>query len=142
MHIPGPSHFWGMMCYLDCNYGNFISIKKKNMKKLLTILSPIFIGLGLKAQTPVIVRKETTPQIKPQSAGVQVKSQAGDSISRVSIKDPHVKKTTTFKNSAVNDSVTAHEGIKGATIKQAKPVDKTIKFDKNTLPMKETPIKK
>jgi hypothetical protein len=62
------------------------------------------------------------------------------------VKDMHIKKTTgVFKNSTIADSMRAHEGIKGATIKEARVPIKdptSIKFDKTKTPMKEVPVKK
>jgi hypothetical protein len=107
------------------------------MKKLVTILSSLLFMLGLKAQTPVTVKKETAPQVKPTRSLL-------DSASIKPVKDMHIKKTEgIFKNSTIADSMRAHEGIKGATIKQVPIKDpQAIKFDKTQTPMKEVPIKK
>jgi hypothetical protein len=90
------------------------------MKKLVTILSSLLFILGLKAQTPVTVKKETTPQIKPPRPPL-------DSASLKPIKDPGVnKKTAIYKKNAVNDSMKM-SGIKEATIKSATIKYSTIK---------------
>ncbi len=113
------------------------------MKKLFATVSSLLLIMGLKAQTTVTAKKETTPQVKPVTRQVPVVKPG------VTMKEgSHTIKTgTTVADSlkaGIKQTAIKHEGIKQTTIKQTVPVKQQatqIKFDNQVKPHKDAPIK-
>lgn len=114
------------------------------MKKLFTTLSSLLLIMGLKAQTTVTAKKETTPQVKPVTGQTPVVKPG------VAMKEgAHTIKNGTIAGDSlkagIKQTVIKHEGIKQTTIKQTVPVKQQatqIKFDNQAKPHKDAPIRK
>lgn len=80
------------------------------MKKVFTTLSSLLVILGLKAQTPTTIKKETAPQVKPSATTIKpgIEGVKGSATAKYGVGD------------AMKESTIKHEGIKNAAVKDVK----------------------
>jgi hypothetical protein len=110
------------------------------MKKVFTTLSSLLVILGLKAQTPTTIKKETAPQVKPSATTIKpgiegVKGAAtakygmGDSMKESTIKHEGIKNAAVkdFKQSTIKEADIKLGTIKEADIKKSSIKEATIK---------------
>lgn len=106
------------------------------MKRIFTTLSSLLVIMGLKAQTPVQVKKETAPQVKPAAVDpklkpvikneTSIKYGVADSMKEAGIKHEGVK-TATIKESTIKSGVIKNSTIKDVPIKDPNIKEATIK---------------